>query len=94
MKNQASAAYHNDFAVDLSGAFIRRVDLSGAILVGADFSGADCTNANFRGADFEGAVLEGTILKGADLTGARNLTKQQIQSAIIDDATLLPPGLR
>lgn len=93
MKNQAMAAYHNDFPIDLSGAFIRRVDLSGAILVGADFSGADCTNANFRGADFEGAILERTILKGADLTGALNLTKRQIQSAIIDTKTQLPADL-
>ena len=93
MKNHAMAAYQSDFAIDLSGAFIRRVDLSGAILVGADFSGADCTNANFRGADFEGAILEGTILKGADLRDARNLTKQQIQSAVIDSSTLLPAGL-
>jgi uncharacterized protein YjbI with pentapeptide repeats len=81
-------------ALDLSGTFIRRADLSGASLNWADFSAADCTNANFRGADFEGTILSGTILNGADLTGARNLTKQQIESAIIDDATLLPPGLR
>ena len=79
--------------LDLGGAFIRRADLSGAYLAGADFSGADCTNANFRGADFEGAILEGTILKGADLRDARNLTKQQIESAIIDAKTLLPAGL-
>jgi uncharacterized protein YjbI with pentapeptide repeats len=80
-------------AIDLSGTFIRRANLSGAILVGADFSGADCTNANFRGADFEGAILNGTILKGADLTDARNLTRQQIQRAIIDSSTILPAGL-
>lgn len=79
--------------LDLGGAFIRRADLSGANLVGADFSRADCANANFRGADFRDAILAGTILKGADLTGARNLTKQQIESAIIDAKTLLPAGL-
>ena len=94
MNDHARVSQRTAIPLDLAGAFIRRVDLSGAILVSADFSGADCTNANFRGADFEGAILEGTILKGADLTDARNLTKQQIQSAIIDDATLLPPGLR
>jgi uncharacterized protein YjbI with pentapeptide repeats len=94
MNEHVTVSQRTPVPLDLAGAFIRRVDLSGAILVGADFSGADCTNANFRGADFEGAILEGTILKGADLTGARNLTKQQILSAIIDDFTLLPPGLR
>jgi uncharacterized protein YjbI with pentapeptide repeats len=92
--NRQSAAFEQEWlAIDLSGAFIRRADLSGASLNQANFSGADCTNANFSGADFEGAILEGTILKGADLRGARNLTRQQIQSAIIDHKTLLPDGL-
>jgi uncharacterized protein YjbI with pentapeptide repeats len=93
MNDHARVSHRTAIPLDLGGAFIRRVDLSGAILVGADFSGADCTNANFRGADFEGAILEGTILKGADLRDARNLTKQQIQSAVIDSSTLLPAGL-
>ena len=93
MNRHVRAADQEWLAIDLSRTFIRRADLSGASLNWADFSGADCTNANFRGADFEGAILEGTILKGADLTDARNLTKQQVQSAIIDDKTVLPDGL-
>ncbi len=80
--------------LDLSRTFIRRTDLSGASLVGANLSYADCTNAIFRGADFKDANLEGTILKGADLSGALNLTRAQIQRAIIDERTLLPDGLR
>jgi uncharacterized protein YjbI with pentapeptide repeats len=63
-------------------------------LVGANLSKADCTNANFRGADFKDAILEGTILKGADLSGALNLTREQIQGAIIDENTVLPDKLR
>ena len=50
----------------------------------------DATNAVFRGADFDGALLDGAILRGADLTGAKNLTLQQLSSAIIDDKTALP----
>jgi uncharacterized protein YjbI with pentapeptide repeats len=80
-------------SIDLSGAFIRRTDLSGASLVGANLSYADCTNAIFRGADFKDAILEGTILNGADLTGALNLTRAQIQRAVIDERTRLPQGL-
>ncbi len=80
--------------IDLSGAFIRRTDLSNADLEGADFSRADCANAIFRGANFKDTVLEGTILRGADLTGARNLTREQIALAIIDEHTKLPDGLR
>lgn len=93
MNHHAKADIQSDFAIDLSGAFMRRVNLSGAILVGADFSGADCTNANFRGADFKDAILRGTILNGADLTGAHNLSREQIGEAIIDANTLLPLGV-
>jgi uncharacterized protein YjbI with pentapeptide repeats len=50
----------------------------------------DATKAVFRGADFEGALLDGAILRGADLTGAKNLTLEQLSSAIIDDQTALP----
>jgi len=50
----------------------------------------DATNAVFRGADFEGALLDGAILRGADLTGAKNLTLEQLSSAVIDGQTLLP----
>ena len=77
-------------ALDLHGAFVRRTDLSGASLRGANMSKVDATNANFRGADFEGALLEGAILRGADLTGAKNLTLEQLSSAIIDSETSLP----
>ena len=76
--------------LDLHGAFVRRTDLSGASLRGANMAKVDATNAVFRGADFKGALLDGAILKGADLTGAKNLTLEQLSSAIIDDQTALP----
>jgi uncharacterized protein YjbI with pentapeptide repeats len=76
--------------LDLHGAFVRRTDLSGASLRGANMTKVDATNAVFRGADFAGALLDGAILRGADLTGAKNLTIEQLSSAIIDDRTVLP----
>jgi uncharacterized protein YjbI with pentapeptide repeats len=84
-KNVAQAS-----TLDLHGAFVRRTDLSGASLRGANMTKVDATNAIFRGADFEGALLNGAILRGADLTGAKNLTLQQLSSAIIDSQTALP----
>ncbi|MFO1101933.1 MAG: pentapeptide repeat-containing protein [Methylocystis sp.] len=81
------------FKIDLSGAFIRRTDLSNANLKGANLSGADCANVNFRGANLQDAILDGTNLKGADLTGARNLRRSQLERAIIDDRTILPAEL-
>ena len=80
--------------IDLSRTFIRRTDLSGASSVGANLSFADCTNAIFRGADFKDALLEGTILRGADLTGAKNLSREQIAKAILDERTSLPDAMR
>jgi uncharacterized protein YjbI with pentapeptide repeats len=76
--------------LDIHGAFVRRTNLSGASLRDANLTGADATNANFRDADFEGARLSGTVLRGADLSGAKNLTIEQLASAIIDDRTVLP----
>ena len=76
--------------VDLHGAFIRRVDLSDVSLRNANFVGTDAKNANFRNSDFEGARLDGMILTGADLTGARNLTLEQLSTAVIDADTRLP----
>ena len=76
--------------LDLHGAFVRRTDLSGASLRGANMAKVDATNAILRDADFQGALLDGAILKGADLTGAKNLTLEQLSSAVIDDQTALP----
>jgi uncharacterized protein YjbI with pentapeptide repeats len=76
--------------LDIRGAFIRRTDLSGTSLRGANLAGADATNASFRNVDFDGALLRGTILRGADLTDAKNLTIDQLSTAIIDDRTVLP----
>lgn len=74
----------------LSGAFIRRTNLTDASLVGADLTRADMSYAIARGANFKGAKLFKTILRGTDLTNARNLTVPQLAEAIIDDATVLP----
>lgn len=82
------------FKLDLSGAFIRRTDLSNANLEGANLSGADCSNVSFRGANMLDANLDGAILRGADLSEARNLTRQQIERAIVDELTILPTYLR
>ncbi len=82
-----------DEAIDLSGTFIRRTNLSGVNLQQADLSGADCTNATFRGANLTGANLKGAILKGADFTGVVGLTLEQITQATIDKNTILPSYL-
>lgn len=94
MTRALSRGSEEPFVADLHGAFIQRVDLTRANLARADFSGADCTGAIFRGADFKDTILKGTILRGADLTGARNLTREQLAEAVIDEHTKLPDYLR
>jgi len=76
--------------LDVRGAFLRRTDLSHANLKGANLSNADFSNALLRGADFQDAILDGTILKGADLTDAKNLEKNQLRKAVLDENTKLP----
>lgn len=78
------------FKLDVHGAYLRRTDLSNANLEGANLSGANLTDAILRGANLRNAILTGTILSGADLTDAKNLTRAQLETAIIDDRTKLP----
>jgi len=77
----------NLFMADLFRAW-----LAGANLTDADLSAANLTEADLRGAilsrvNFQVADLDNAVLIGADLREARNLTLEQIHSAIYDDTT-------
>ena len=78
------------FRLNLVGANIRRTDFSRANLTDGDLTDADCSYVNFRGANLKNTKLTRTKLNGADLTDAKNLTKEQIEEAIIDSTTKLP----
>jgi uncharacterized protein YjbI with pentapeptide repeats len=78
----------------LAGAHIRGANLSNAKLIGTNLSRADLTGAILRGANFLDTNLKGTILNKADLTDAKNLTRKQIDEAIIDETTILPDYLK
>jgi uncharacterized protein YjbI with pentapeptide repeats len=75
-------------AADLSGAILARASLVGALLLGANLRRSDLTLADLRGADLRGANL-----CGADLSKAIFLIQTQLESAIGDGGTKLPPGL-
>jgi len=92
---------------ELSGSFIDNTDLTGANLQnakliacnlkGAKFSkegpgGKRIFEANLKGADIRGAKIRGNDLKTI-LQKAVGLSKEQIESAIIDENTLLPEYL-
>ncbi|CUW41319.1 conserved protein of unknown function (CheY-like superfamily 15-208) [Magnetospirillum sp. XM-1] len=68
-------------------------NLEGAVLRGTDLSGASLTGARTAGADFKGAVMMGADLRDADLSRVENLTQLQVDKAICDKATRLPPGI-
>lgn len=77
---------------DFSGA-----DLSNAVLTGADLSNAEFPCADLREADFGGTSVVGVRFDGANLAdvdlSATNLTQDQLNTALINDATKLPEGL-
>ena len=84
---------------DLHGANLQDADLQGAKLSVADLMQANLRRANFRNADFwmadmKDANLQGTDLQGANLSDVTNLTQKQVDTAITDEATVLPTGLR
>lgn len=88
-----SSSTSNDMSplvLNLSGSWIRRANLSHANLTGADFSDAECSFVNFRGANMKDTILTRTNLVGADLTDVINLTRGQLDEAILDQTTKLP----
>jgi uncharacterized protein YjbI with pentapeptide repeats len=93
MNRQSNEHRDQTYVLDLHGAFLRRVDLSGTNLAGANFIDTDFTNANLRGSNFKDTKLKGTSLRGADLREAGNLTWEQLEEAVIDQTTLLPDYL-
>ncbi|MDP9073836.1 MAG: pentapeptide repeat-containing protein [Actinomycetota bacterium] len=74
---------------DLRGANLRGANMRGAYLIGAHLTGADLRSADLIGADFRDADLG-----GADLTGSIFVTQSQLDSAMGDASTRLPPALR
>lgn len=85
-------------STNLRGANLRRAILKSANLSCADLRGAILEEAQLHGvmiggARLRGATLCGAILKGVDLSYSKDLTKDQLASAIIDEHTLLPDYL-
>ncbi|MGE5504938.1 MAG: pentapeptide repeat-containing protein [Actinomycetota bacterium] len=68
-------------------------NLEGAVLRGTDLSGATFRGARLEGADFKGAMLVSTDLREADLSRVDNLTQAQVDKAVCDMSTRLPPGV-
>ena len=79
---------------DLRGANLSMANLQRGALQNANLSQAYLINADLRDADLRGANFWGADLSGADLSGAGNLTKVQIEDAIVDGSTQFPSYLK
>lgn len=73
---------------NLARANLRAANLRGACLIAADLRHADARHADLLAADLRNAQLQGT-----DLTDAMFLTQAQVNSALGDASTRLPPSL-
>ncbi len=73
--------------VDVSDAFLQKVDLKDADLRRSDFHGADLKGAQLSGASFEQGELESANLREADLSKV-NLTSARIADADLTNANL------
>jgi hypothetical protein len=90
---RASLRFATLTGANLEMADLSEADLSDARLEGANLSGADLSAAILDRADFAGAKFGRVNLAGASLLGARNLTQAQIDEALGDALTALPPHL-
>ena len=84
----------NLFRANLSEANLFRADLFGADLSEANLSRAILIKADLSEADLSGAILLSANLRGVNLYAAKNLTQEQIESAITDEDTKLPDDLK
>jgi hypothetical protein len=89
----ASLRFATLTGANLEMADLSDADLSDARLEGANLRGADLSETRLDRADFAGAKFGGVNLAGASLLEARNLTQGQIDEALGDPLTLLPPQL-
>jgi uncharacterized protein YjbI with pentapeptide repeats len=78
---------------ELSGAYLSGVDLFGANLSAADLRGADLGGAHLVSADLSGADLSGTNLFGADLSWAE-LQGADLRGADLRRADMTGAGLQ
>jgi len=78
---------------DLVGRRLRGADLRGADLRSAYLIGADLREADLRVADLIGADLRGADVRGADLGTSLYLTQSQLNAALGDAHTVIPPSL-
>lgn len=79
---------------DLERATLQESDLSGASLSACYMRGANMERSVFAGTRFIGTILDGANVRGADFSTSEFLTQPQIDTAVGDRDTRLPPTLQ
>jgi uncharacterized protein YjbI with pentapeptide repeats len=88
----------NLYGANLQGASLIDANLHGANLYGANLQKASLIDANLQEANLQDANLQeaffgATNLGAADLSSARNVTREQLETSLTDEATKLPASL-
>ncbi len=90
---------HADFRdANLVDANLTETDLTNANLADANLTNANLSNANLMSVNLKGAQCKGIAITGAnvhdaDLRVVKNLTQEQIDEAVGNERTKLPPNL-
>jgi uncharacterized protein YjbI with pentapeptide repeats len=74
--------------VNFQNSFLEGANFQNSKLNGAIFNYADLMKTNFKGANLKDVHFKGADLSGADLEGALNLTKEQIDQALLCNTKL------
>lgn len=87
------------YGANLGGANLQNANLRSADLTSANLRTANLTGADLRGADLSAANLQGANLTKADVRGTSllsvsGITREQLEAAITDEKTVLPPYLQ
>lgn len=80
--------------VNFTGAKMHGSDLTDAKLIGAKFFRANLTHSDFSNANLTKADFTDANLSDARLETAKGLTYEQIEKAVINEFTSLPPHLK
>ena len=75
---------------NLMNSYLRYADLEGADLVGANLTQATLRNANLRSTNLLAATLSGASMFAADFRDAKYATRDQFETGLYDDSTVLP----
>ena len=104
LQDQWDLTNYNLQGADLRGAKLQGAKLQGANLQGANLRNVELYNTDLRGANLQDANLEEAIMYRADLHGAnlknanlhkaKDLTREQLKSAVMDEHTQLPDDLK